>query len=81
MKKSQKPKPSKSKPKASKKPLKAKELSDEDLDRVSGGAAVDYLLQIDGIKGETQSSQKLVPAVSVGSIGSDVGRFKYFKLT
>jgi bacteriocin-like protein len=77
MKKSQKP--SKSKPKASKKPVPAKELSENDLDRVSGGAGVDYFLKLDGIKGE--SSEKLVPAVSVGNIGPAQNTIKWFKLT
>jgi hypothetical protein len=77
MKKSQKP--TKSKPKAAKPPKpapKVKELSEDDLDRVSGGVGADYFLKLDGIKGE---SQKLVPAVSVGNVSATQGTVKLIK--
>jgi bacteriocin-like protein len=32
------------------------ELNEEDLDNVSGGSKSDYLLQIEGIKGESQDT-------------------------
>jgi len=33
------------------------ELTDNELSNVSGGAATDYLLSIDGIKGESQDDK------------------------
>ncbi len=64
-KKQQKP-PQKVKAKSSpKKASTSKELSDDQLERVSGGAVGDMFLKLDGIKGEsTSTSQKLDVAVS-----------------
>lgn len=55
-KKQQKP-PQKVKAKSAPK-KESKELTDDQLDRVSGGAGSDFFLKLDGIKGESMS-QKL----------------------
>ena len=35
------------------------ELSDDELDRVAGGAAVDYYLRLDGISGESSYKEQI----------------------
>jgi type VI protein secretion system component Hcp len=60
MSKKQKPAADKSKGKSTpKKAADGQELSDDQLERVSGGSGVDMFLKLDGIKGESTTDKHL----------------------
>jgi hypothetical protein len=56
MKTAKKPLKKKDPSKSKAKPAPGKELTQEQLEHVAGGAAVDYFLKLDGVPGETQTN-------------------------